>query len=65
MAESLKSYFARVNPTLRRPEEGSSLYRDTDFYGAVERMQRAWFVTGNNTLDRTRANRNRFVQVVR
>jgi hypothetical protein len=62
---NLDLYFQRVNPTLRRPEEGAHVMPDVDLYGAWDRLSKMLFYTAPRTLDRTRANRNRFVPRVR
>lgn len=65
MASPLDNYFQRVNPTLNRPEEGASRLPSVDLYRAWDRLSVMVFSTAPNALDRTRANRNRFVRVVK
>lgn len=65
MAGPLDNYFQRINPTLKRPEEGASRLPSVDLYGAWDRLSKQLFQTAPNQLDRTRVNRNKFLAAVK
>lgn len=65
MAGPLDNYFQRINPTLKRPEEGASRLPSIDLYGAWDRLSKQLFSTAPNQLDRTRVNRNKFLAAVK
>lgn len=65
MPTPLDNYFQRVNPSLKRPEEGASRLPSIDLYGAFDRLSRQLFSTAPTQLDRTRTNRNKFLAAVK
>lgn len=65
VTDALHGYFQRINPTLRRPEEGADRFGSIDVYKSWDGLSRQLFGTAPAALDRTRATRNRFVHVVK
>lgn len=64
MIDPLDDYFKRVNPVLKRPEEGSSRPTSSDVYRSWDRFATMIAVTVPRALDRARVARNRFLRAV-
>lgn len=65
MSNPLDDYFRRVNPTLKRPEEGAARFPSANLHKAWDRLAHQIGEVGPRALDRARTFRNRFDDAVR
>ena len=65
MADGLKDYWQRIDPVLKRPEEGGGPVAELDFHRAWDRLARQLWTVLPRQLDRAKGFRNLYDNAVK